>query len=328
MTDPFEKSEEQSRHLKIGVTGPISSGKTCFGLDAKNHGLGPVAVISVEGGDIQFESSTRWGGFKPLRTQNIADMKEAIEFLEKNPGRYGTLLVDTITGIYEAVVDAKMKDDGSMNRNTWGIAKRAWKSLMLRLVNLPMNVVFVVHELDVTKTDKEGNTEVVGQKLDAEKTFGRAPDFLIRMTGIRNKKAYAQVLKICGEDTGFYVGQTIEDPNIGMFVAAIKKKGASEARISTPEEVKESNEAAIEKKSEPVDRTTDELLATQLVVACEKGFKAKTHADNWLKKHRDEIGGLKARQPDLYAAVKAAYDAAQAAKESKSDAANEPQEAA
>lgn len=314
MVDPFERQEESGRHLKIGVTGPISSGKTCFGLDAKNHGLGPVAVLSLESGEVLFQKSERWGGFKPLRTQSIEKMTEAIDFLEKNPGKYGTLLVDTATGIYEAVVDAKMKEDGSMNRNTWGVAKRAWKSLMLRLVNLPIHVVFVIHELDLTETDKEGNTKVVGQKLDAEKTFGRAPDFLVRLV-MKAGKPVGTVLKIRGEDTGFKVGQTIEDPNLGMFVAAIRE-GKEETRISRPEEVREENDAALGRQpvTEPgkpaPDRTSDELVASTLQAACKAGFNAAEHRKRWLAKHKPEIEGLKARHPDLYTAVKAAYDAA------------------
>jgi len=325
MKNPFEKQGDSARHLKIAVTGPISSGKTCFGLDAKNHDLGPVAVLSLEAGEVQFVNSKRWGGFKPLRTQSIAEMEEAIEFLEGNPGVFGTLVVDTITGIYEAVVDAKMKDDGSMTRNTWGVVKRSWKSLMLRLVNLPLHVVFVVHELDLTETDKEGNTKVVGQKLDAEKTFGRAPDFLLRLTMGTDGKPSGRVLKLRGDDTGFKVGQVIPEPHLGMFVAAIKK-GAHEVRVSPPEEVASANEAAL--SASPVTTTTamptleqDRAAAIQLVKACEEGFKAQPHKDNWLKKHREEISGLKKRHPDLYEAIKKAYDAAHVGAEKKEQAA-------
>lgn len=302
--------------MKVAVTGPIGSGKTCFGLDAKNHGLGPVAVLSLEAGDVQYAKSQRWGGFKVIRTQDIGSLRDGVEWLEKNPGTYGTLVVDTVTGIYEAVVDAKMKEDGSLNRNSWGLVKRAWKSLMLRLVNLPMHVVFVVHELDVTQTDKvTGDTSVVGHKLDAEKTFGRAPDFVIRMTGIDGQKTRAEVLKIRGEETGFSVGQKLSEPHLGMFVAAIKK--GEEARVSTPEEVKDANEAALgpvaaqADAAKPVpDRTSDELVASTLQAACKAGFNADIHRKRWLGKHKAEIEGLKARHPDLYIAVKAAYDAA------------------
>lgn len=317
MRDPFERAGEAGRHLKIAVSGPPSSGKTCFGLDAKNHGFGPVAVISLEAGDVQYETSQRWGGFKPLRTQSIEQMTEAIDFLAANPGKYGTLVVDTITGIYEAVVDSKMKDDGSMNQNTWGATKRVWKSLMLRLVNLPLHVVLVVHENDMVEKDKDGNTKVVGQKLDAEKNFVRAPDFHIRLV-MKGGKPVATVMKIRGEDTGFSVGQTIPEPHIGMFAAAWKK--GEETRIALPEEVRAAN-ATVDPKSEVPDRVADQLLATTLRDACKAGFRAEPHKTNWLEKHRKEIAGLKQRHPDLYEAVRAAYEAA-------TIAAGTPQEAA
>lgn len=330
MKNPFERQGEAGRHLKIAVSGPTGAGKTCFGLDAKNHGLGPVAVISLEAGDVLYEDSKRWGGFKPLRTQSIAEMREAIDFLEANPGTFSTLVVDTITGIYEAVVDSKMKDDGSMNKNTWGVAKRAWKSIMLRLVNLPLHVVFVVHEQDITETDKDGNTKIVGQKLDAEKTFVRAPDFHVRMVK-KGAIPVGTVLKVRGEDTGFVIGQTINDPHLGMFVAAIRK--GAETRIALPEDVRADNDAATAKAAkevpteprpqavDPAQRLNDELSATTLTAACMAGFRAEIHRKNWLAKHKAEIEELKARAPDLYAKVREAF-------EKSTIAADEPQEQA
>ena len=301
MRNPFE-DPSVARHLKIAVSGPPGSGKTCLGLDAKNHGLGPVAVLSLEAGEAQYARHARWGGFRVLRTQTLGEMQEALAYLEQNPKAFGTLVVDTVTGIYEACVDSKQEDDGSMNRNSWGLVKRAWKSLMLRLVNLPLHIVFVVHELDITETDKAGNTRVVGQKLDAEKTFARAPDFWLRLTQTAGAKPTAQVMKVRGDDTGLSVGQKIVDPSLGLFVAAIKG-GASEARVSLPEEVAQQNAASLSSKSKPApepEKASEQAAALSepgSIAALEASIAAidnLPHWRNWRAKHRPEVNALDA----------------------------------
>lgn len=57
------------------------------------------------------------------------------------------------------------------------------------------------------------------------------------------------------------------------------------------------------------DRLEDELAATALIARIVQ-IKNKFEKENWGKKHGPEITALKARHPDLYEKVKAAYDAA------------------
>jgi hypothetical protein len=324
MVNPFRKPEAIARHLKVAVTGKSGSGKTVFGLDAKNHGLGRVAVISTEAGDVHYIDHKLWGDFDRIATQSLAEFEGGIAYLEQHSGEYGTLLVDTVTGLYEALVEAKSKEDGSVAMRDWGLIKRRWKSVMARLNNLPINIVAVVHENDLVETDKNGSSKIVGQKLDAEKTFERNPDVLLRMLRLDNAsetiKTRAVVLK---DRTGtFKTGQTIDNPHLGMWAKAIRASGKTE-KIALPEESAKANEAAM--SAEPPaevkpDRTADELIASTLEAACKAGFKASEHRKRWLTKHTPEIEGLKARHPDLYQAVKKAYDAAHVG---KNDAANE-----
>jgi hypothetical protein len=328
MINPFKKPDAIARHLKIAVTGKSGSGKTVFGLAAKKYGLGRVAVISTEAGDVHYVDHPDWGDFDRIATQNLDEFEGGITFLEKNAGTYKTLLVDTVTGLYEALVEAKSKDDGSVSMKDWGLIKRRWKSVMARLNNLPVNIVAVVHENDLVETDAKGSSKIVGQKLDAEKTFERNPDVLIRMLRLDSASETIRTRAVVLKDrTGtFRTGQTIDNPHIGMWAKAIKADGKEE-RIAPPEETAKANEAAMaaepEQPAQP-DRTADELVASALEAACKAGFNAVDHRKRWLKKHAAEIEGLKARHPDLYAQVKAAYDAAHV----KQGAANEPQEAA
>lgn len=297
MKNPFSKPESVARHLKIAVTGKSGQGKTCFGLDAKNHGLGPVAVLSNEAGDVHYIKHPRWGGFDRLPTQKLEEMEEAIKYVEENPGAYGTLVVDTVTGIYEGLVQAKAKDDGSVNVKSWGLIKRKWRSLMARLNNLPINIVAVVHENDLVEVDPNGSSRVVGQKLDAEKTFERNPDVLIRVK-LANGKRSALVLK---DRTGTYqTGQVVEDAHIGLWAKAIKS-GPHEARIAPPDEVDAENAAAVDAapssvKSAPPPAAnaptpapeTATLAGLLAEITAHDNFNAKQHADNWWKQHWEQ----------------------------------------
>jgi hypothetical protein len=218
-----------------------------------------------------------WGDFDRIATQSLDEFEGGITFLEQNAAQYGTLLVDTVTGLYEALVEAKSKEDGSVAMRDWGLIKRRWKSVMARLNNLPINIVAVVHENDLVETDKKGSSKIVGQKLDAEKTFERNPDVLIRMLRLENAsetiKTRAVVLK---DRTGtFKTGQTIDNPHIGMWAKSIRANGKEE-KIALPEESAKANEAAMSNEPPAAakpDRTADELVRVGPCRRARQGFQ-------------------------------------------------------
>lgn len=305
MRNPFTKPAAVARHLKIAVAGKPGKGKTVFGLDARNHGLGPVAVISNEAGDVHYIDHPKWGGFDRLATSSLAEIDEALKYLEANPGAYGTLVIDTVTGFYEALVSAMAKADGSVNVKSWGLIKRKWRSIMARLNNLPCSIVAVVHENDITETDeKTGKTTVVGQKLDAEKTFDRNPDVLIRL-GEADGHRVAIVVK--DRTSTFQTGARVVDPHIGLWAKSVRA-GTAEARVAPPEEVDAQNERAIspgtqaapqhvveDEPREPPSQTTAASATTLAAVLGEidkLAFHAKSEADAWWKAHWTQIGPL------------------------------------
>lgn len=292
MRNPFSKPEAVGRHLKIAVTGKPGTGKTVFGVAARKYGMGRVAIISNEAGDVHYIQHPEWGDFDRLPTQRIEQLEEAISYIEANPGEYGTLVIDTVTGVYEALVSAKAKEDGSVNVKSWGLIKRKWRSLMARINNLPLNVVEVVHENDITETDdKTGKMAVVGQKLDAEKTFERNPDTLIRL-GVVDGKRVCRVLK---DRTGiFQAGEVVQDPNIGLWAKAVRAAG-KEAHVAPPEEVDAANEAAISKPAAPEPTPKDaSAVAASLIADCVKGFKDWDEKRAWSKAHKAEKDALPA----------------------------------
>ena len=295
MRNPFAKPESVARHIKIAVTGKPGTGKTVFGLAAQSHGLGKVAVVSNEAGDVHYIKHEKWGGFDRLPTQKIEQLEEAINYIESSPGEYGTFVIDTVTGVYESLVSAAAKADGSVNVKSWGLIKRRWRSIMARINNLPANIVAVVHENDISETDdKTGKTTIVGQKLDAEKTFERNPDVLIRL-GVMNGRRFARIIK---DRTGtFQAGEVVEEPHIGMWAKAIKE-GKHEARISTPEEVDADNEAALGRGTAPAAQPVTEAsvpvasVESRLLSDCASGWSDWEAKRAWSKEHKAEKDSL------------------------------------
>jgi hypothetical protein len=106
--NPFTKAGDTAKYLKIAATGPSGSGKTVFGLDAKNHGMGPVFVFSLEAGEVLYETHPQWGGFSHIRTNSIEKLEEGLDYLETLTG--GTVVVDTATGIYEGLVEGSKRN--------------------------------------------------------------------------------------------------------------------------------------------------------------------------------------------------------------------------
>lgn len=198
----------------------------------------------------------------------------------------------------------------------WGLIKRKWRSIMARINNLPLNVVAVVHENDIVEQDATGGSKVVGQKLDAEKTFERNPDVLIRL-GMVDGKRVARVLK---DRTGtFQAGQVVDNPHVGLWAKAIKT-GKAEERIALPEEVDAANEAAMatgadrpasEPESEPLPEGLPALLAA---IDAHEPFRAEAHMKNWWKKHAAAIKPLsETEQNVLRRALRAKTPGAEAA---------------
>lgn len=314
MRNPFAKPAAVARHLKLAVTGKPGTGKTVFGLMARKAGLGRVAVISNEAGDVHYIAHPDWGDFDRLPTQRLDELEQAISYIEAHPGEYGTLVIDTVTGVYEALVGAKAKDDGSVSVKAWGLIKRRWRGLMARINNLPINIVCVVHENDLVEVDQNGSAKVVGAKLDAEKTFERNPDVLIRLV-VQDGKRVARVLK---DRTGTYqTGAVVTDPHPGLWASAIKRGGA-EARVALPEEIDAENERAIgagtapgPKAEEPAAPSEDAAaVEARLTASLREGFRSEQHAKNWAAKHKAEKDALpleaQARLSALFVAARGA----------------------
>lgn len=220
----FTKANQVERKLKVLVFGESGVGKTIFGLSFQEAGR--VAVIDLEGGTALYGAKY---DFDVLRARDFATVIKAVEEIKADAGRtYSTLIIDPITVLWGNLQDAGQQlaehraktasrvggiADVVLSQRDWGIIKRQYTKLMTDLVNLPLHVVLIARQKDLT--DKEGNR--LGVTFDGEKSTPYLPDIILHMTG---GKDYTAIVK--KDRSGTYpLGATLKAPTFTHFAKAV-----------------------------------------------------------------------------------------------------------
>lgn len=200
--NPFRPAEQVAPKVKALLYGTSGIGKTYCALTSP----GKVAVIDTEGGTSFYASRVGTGGlsaFDVLPTKTFAQVEQAIAYLKANPGDYETLVIDPVTVLYETLQDAALRyrtdksaqkarqrqesfdpDNVDLEQLDWGRIKRSYKRLMTDLVNLPLHVVVIAREADLTEEQMVNGRKQrtkIGAKPDAEKSTTYYFDAVIRL---------------------------------------------------------------------------------------------------------------------------------------------------
>ena len=194
LDDPFSEPEIIDPKIKGFIWGPWGSGKTYFGLNAP----GPVRVIDTEGGTDMFAGMFP---FKVLKSKSSTEIHAALDWIEANPDKIGTLLIDPITIVYTVIADAAHKaavakairkaersqqryivdpDEVTLPGASWGRIKRQYNGIMTRLLALPCHVLLTARQKDEYDIKPNGDMSKIGVKADAEKGTGYNFDVVIR----------------------------------------------------------------------------------------------------------------------------------------------------
>ena len=190
--NPFRAAEAVAPRVKCLIYGPSGVGKTYLSLTAP----GKVAVIDTEGGTAFYANRAGLSAFDVLPTKTFNDVTRAVAYLRDHPGEYETLVIDPVTVLYETLQDAaqfkrasKRNDpDADLEMLDWQRIKRAYKTLMTDLVNLPMHVIVTARERD--ETEQRGREFVkIGVRPDAEKGTAYYFDVIVRLTAKDGKRA-------------------------------------------------------------------------------------------------------------------------------------------
>lgn len=190
--NPFKQATAVKKHIKVMVFGQAGSGKTTFALTAPN-----AAVIDTERGTDMYAGRDGIAQFGVLRANNLTEIQAAIAFLKTGKHSFETVILDSLTPVYDVLVgalEAKSKS-GEMSYREWGAVKRKMNALYNALLDLPMNVIITAREAVEYETSGR-ELRKVGAKPDADKSLSYVFDFVLQM----NRDKSGTVIKSRGWD--------------------------------------------------------------------------------------------------------------------------------
>lgn len=254
-------SAVRKKPLKILLFGDAGTGKTHFSLQATP---GKTLVFDTENGTDLFEGRKGfefdyWVDDEGMKTASIKELNKAIDYLETPEGReqYETFVVDNISDIWDniqaqrleykdnlaikrgkAIEDRNETEIEAFNMKDWADMKKIYKNMMLRLKNLPQNIILIAREKEISETKPDGSVVKTGEYIfDAEKGTKYAVDFIIRLVfDEKTNKRYAVIVK--SRSDVLKKNEVVENPTFALFDKVVNsmKDGVEAGRLSTKEE--------------------------------------------------------------------------------------------
>lgn len=273
----FRKAKAEKAALKFGLYGLAGSGKTFTALliaeGLAKHCKKKVAYVDTERGTDFYANAVPGRqkhpeafDFDAMYTRSITEVLNEVRKL--NPEEYGVVVLDSITHLWEATINAyngKLTKAGTIPFHAWGKIKKPYKDLMTTLLNSPMHVLICGRQGNEWAEDPDTEElKRVGTKMKAEGETPHEPDFLIHMEAIKNPKQKVAVITAFAEKdrSGVLAGRMIEWPDFNNIAAPLLGLlGKSQGHISDQDEttLKDSETLAEEEKARI--RKSEELVS-------------------------------------------------------------------
>ncbi len=235
--NPFKTAEPVARKLKVLLYGPAGSGKTTAALTFPN-----VAIIDTEGGTDLYAGRDGFAPFDVLRAKTLTELDAALSFIRTGKHDYETLVIDSVTVLYEVAREALARGSksGEMSYREWGKLNTRMESLYNALTDMPVHVVLVTREA-VEYEGTGDSLKKVGTKPDADKSIVYNTDIVVRM----QKDRSGVIEKSRGQEV-VAEGQRVRRVNWDVFAPLA-------AEFSTGATITHGNKAeAVEAEIEPL----------------------------------------------------------------------------
>lgn len=154
----IEALDDRASHANILVYGEPGVGKTVFASTAPR----PILWLEAEGGTLSIGDKK---GIDIARVSSLETYREALLFLESNPGKYKTVVIDSFSETQAAVLKSIMKnvtaadstrDEFMPQFGEWGRLTGIMREIARAYRDLPMNVV-------ITALQREDKDEMTGR---------------------------------------------------------------------------------------------------------------------------------------------------------------------
>ena len=152
----IEKLIDRPEHLKVLAYGESGVGKTVFAASAPR----PILWLESEGGTQSIGNKT---DIDIARVTNLDSYREALVYLQANPGKYQTVVLDSFSESMAAVLSEIMgrvvqldeaRDEYSPNFPEWQKLTGVGREIARAFRDLPMNVVITA----LAREDKDDLT--------------------------------------------------------------------------------------------------------------------------------------------------------------------------
>ena len=245
----FMKAEAKQGRLKMAMYGPPGSGKTytallfAEGLAVREQKR--IAFIDTERGT-DFLTKDRPGSSHPkafdfdaIYTRSIKETLDAVKAFDCE--KYGVLVVDSISHIWQAALDAHENKTsiGTIKMQDWGKIKRPFKELIDRLMALDAHVLICGRQKNVFEDDDKGDMRKVGVAMKAEGDTAYEPQICARMEARidqKNPSAATYCLFAEKDRTSVLAGRMFANPTFAIIEPILALLGNVQAPAEDEEE--------------------------------------------------------------------------------------------
>jgi hypothetical protein len=295
----------RKKPLKILLYGDSGVGKTHFALQATP---GATLIFDAESGTDMFEGMPGfdfdyWVDDDGLKTASIRELRKAIDYLATDDGRkqYKTFIIDPISDIWDNIqsqrleykdqrliekakkdhkeIDLEERNETELeafNQKDWGDMKRVYKNMMLKLKNLPQNVILIAREKEISETKPDGSIIRTGEyTYEAEKNTKYAVDFNVRLT-FNDKTKERKAIIVKTRNINMQKGTELKNPTFAIFDSVVNS-------MANGEDV-----SGISEKKENVFNEEEEIKQIQsdiILFMQQNGGKTNETLMNILKKY-------------------------------------------
>lgn len=226
------------KHFNFLVYGDPGAGKTTLASTANDHpDTAPVLLIDVEGGT----ATVRHKDIDVVSVRSIRQLLEVYAQLEKDPGYYKTIVIDSLTELQkldmnDIMVDLIKKrpdlDPDVPSQREWGKSIQHTRNLVRRFRDLPYHVIFTA--LAQTQTDSDGTREILPSFPG--KLAGEIPGFLdvvgwlnvVEEKGQFERRLQVQpTRRVKAKDRIGIGGPTLVNPTVSMIWENIQKSNTT-----------------------------------------------------------------------------------------------------
>lgn len=159
-----KKIADIKRHRSYAIYGRSGSGKTTLAADF------PKPMLYLDIRDEGTDSIADVEGIDVKEIEDFDDVEEVMLWLRRNPKKYKTVVLDTMTQLQELVVQEvaesrkrKLKgkqagEFGTLQKQDWAEVSSKLKSIIIDYRDLPMEVVFIAQERVFNLDDEESDS--------------------------------------------------------------------------------------------------------------------------------------------------------------------------